>query len=173
MARRRDFVRGASAIKSRRMTQWFRSTDVTVYTSLGGATAIIDQELAGITEPIIAIWLRGQINVITDQEIATERPFGAVGACVVSDQALAAGVGSVPTPITDKDSDLWLMHQYFHAPVTHLSSVGEARVDQTFAFDSKAVRKIPADSSIIWVVETGSTVGIRYLLQFALLIKLA
>ncbi len=32
---------------------------------------------------------------------------GAVGACVVSDQAVAIGVTAVPTPITDIDSDLW------------------------------------------------------------------
>ena len=173
MARRRAFVRGAAAISNRRLTQWVRAADVSVYTSLGGSTVIIDQSLGGITEPITVVRMRGMIDIISDQEIAIERPFGAVGACVVSDQALAAGVASVPTPISDADSDLWLMHQYFHAPVTHLSSVGYTKVNQTFEFDSKAMRKIPADTTLIWVVETGSTVGIRYLLQFATLIKLA
>ena len=173
MARRRQFARGAAAISQRRLTQWFRSADVSVYTSLGGSSAILDQQLANITEPVTCVRMRGSIDIISDQEIGIERPFGAVGACVVSDQALAAGVGSVPTPITDKDSDLWVMHQYFHAPVTHLSSVGYTKVNQTFEFDSKAMRKIPADTTLIWVVESGSTVGMRYLLQFATLIKLA
>ena len=171
------FTRGTSRGRPgpRRLTQWFRSADVSAYTTLAGATAVLDQSLAGIVEPITAIRMRGQISVLSDQAAATERPFGAVGACVVSEQAFAIGVTAMPTPISDKDSDLWMMHQYYHAPVTFTDGTGYRNISETFFFDSKSMRKIPEGSRLVWVVENGSVsgVGILYLLQFAVLVKLA
>ena len=93
--------------------------------------------------------------------------------CVVSDQAFAIGATAIPTPITDADSDLWIMHQYFAAPFTFGSGTGFSNVSETFTFDSKAMRKVPEGSRLIWSVEVGSTVGLSYLLQFAVLVKLA
>ena len=158
----------------RRLTQWFRSADVSALTSLAAGAAVLDQSLVG-TEPFTIVRTRGIIWVKSDQSGATETPFGAVGQCVVSDQALAVGVSAVPAPITDKDSDLFMMHQYFAVGLTRLTSVGfDGSVLAGFAFDSKAMRKVPADSAAVWTVENASaTAGLEYLLQFATLIKLA
>ena len=157
---------------SRRLTQWFRAADASAYFPLAAATAVIDQNLANITEPITVIRMRGMISVKSDQTAARETPFGACGACVVSDQALAVGVTAVPTPISDKDSDLWLMHQYFFAEALP-SEIGGTQFS-TYAFDSKAMRKIPEGTTLTWMVENASAgFGLEYLLQFAVLIKLA
>ena len=169
LRRRAPVARG-----TRRMTQWFRSADITGYSTLGAATAVIDQSLAGITEPVTAIRCRGIISVQSDQTAASETPFGAVGMCVVSDQAVAVGVTAIPTPITDKDSDLWIMHQYFFAPVAFGSGVGFRNISQSYEFDSKAMRKVPEGSTLIWVVENAAVgSGLIFALQFAVLLKLA
>ena len=158
----------------RRLTQWFRSADVTGYTLLANGVAVLDQSLQGLLEPVTAIRCRGNISILTDQIGASERPFGAIGMCVVSNQALAIGVTAIPTPITDKDSDLWMLHQYIHAPMVRGDATGFANLSQTFEFDSKAMRKVPEGSSLVWVVENGgATSSFNYLLQFAVLIKLA
>jgi len=172
---RRDFRRGAAAIRTRRETQWFRSTDISSPVSLAGGAAIIDQSLAGFSNPITVVRTRGSITIWTDQEANDEDPFGACGMCVVSDQALAIGVSAVPTPITDKDSDLWIMHQYFGLAFQFVSASGSPGViSQRVDFDSKAMRKIPPDTTLIWAVENASaSAGLRYLLQFAVLIKLS
>jgi len=159
---------------NRRLTQWFRATDITGYTTVGPGIAILDQSLVGITEPITSVRCRGSISMVTDQEAATEQPFGAVGMCVVTDQAAAIGVTAVPTPITDKDSDAWIMHKYIYAPMVFGSAIGLHNLSQTFDFDSKAMRKVPEGSVLIWVVENSSpSFSFQYALQFAVLIKLA
>ena len=170
-ARRSRNFRGSS----RRLTQWFRSTDIAAPVSLAAATAVIDQTLQGITEPVTVVRCRGSMWMRSDQIAASESPFGAVGMAVVTDQAVAAGVASVPTPISDKDSDSWIMHQYFangllFGDATGFASPSFTRVD----FDSKAMRKIPEGSTLSWMVENASAAdGLLYILQFAVLIKLA
>ncbi len=171
MARRPH--RGRQGSGTRRLTQWFRAADISSYTALAGATAVLDQSLQGLTEPVTVVRIRGSVSVQTDQVAASESPFGAIGACVVSDQALAIGITAVPQPISDADSDLWVMHQYFYCPVKLADATGFADVSQTVNFDSKAMRKIPEGSTLIWVIENASTVGLQYALQFAALIKLA
>ncbi len=53
----------------------------------------------------------------SDQIAAGETPFGVVGACVVSAQAVAAGVGSLPDPVTQIDADVWRLFQPLYIAV--------------------------------------------------------
>ena len=110
----------------------------------------------------------------SDQEAADEDQIGAVGAAVVSDQAATVGVTAVPTPITDKDSDMWFLHQYFASSFTFVTAAGFSEQLKRYDFDSKAMRKVPEGTTISWMVENASaTFGIEYYLQFAVLLKLA
>ena len=171
MARRGRTFRSSG---SSRLTQWFRAADVGGYTSLAAGTAVLDQSLSGLTEPVTAVRVRGQISCLSDQTATNETPFGAVGMCVVTDQAFAIGVTAVPTPITDADSDVWIMHQYWNAPVNASTDIGFSNISQIFAFDSKAMRKVPEGSRLIWVVENASSAfAALFVLEFAVLIKLA
>ena len=52
----------------------------------------------------------GLVNWRSDQNSGDEEPLGAFGMCVVSNEAIAAGVASVPGPYTDADADLWFVH---------------------------------------------------------------
>ncbi len=159
----------------RRGTFWGRSPPDTAVTSLAAATAVLDSSSVpgGAGETIIRT--RGQIIVGSDQAAGPEAWVGAVGFAVASDQAVAVGVGSLPTPYTDQDSDLWFVHQYFGGKFQFLDATGfDAAQYQVFSFDSKAMRKIEQGQTLIVVVENGAaTTGIQYWLQFATLFKVA
>ena len=168
--------RGGFQRSSARQIFWERSTDITGYTTLGAATAVIAQSLTAV-DPITLVRTRGKISVVTDQAggaAVDEGSFGAIGMCVVSDQALAIGVTAVPTLITDKDSDLWLLHEYFFASVLVGTNVGFSDVSSLTMFDSKAMRKISEDQSLIVVVENAAAShGMKFAVQFATLFKVA
>ncbi len=79
---------------------------------------------------------------------------GAIGSCVVSDQAVAIGVTAVPTPITDLGSDLWYMHSIMFGRFggTQVEEVGRDK-----EIDSKGMRKVEDGEDLILVVESGAT----------------
>jgi hypothetical protein len=117
---------------------------------------------------------RGSIVIMTDQAAAAqEDQIGAVGFCLASDQAVAVGVGSVPTPYTDQDSELWFVHQYFaNRTFVNSASIHDNR-SITYDFDSKAMRKMESGQTMVIVVENGGTQGLVYKLSFAVLFKVA
>ena len=117
----------------------------------------------------IHLWLR------SDQAAAQEFQRAALGAAVVSDQSVAIGVTAVPTPITDSDSDLWFLHQFWAAPVRiGTDATGIYRAAYQVEFDSKAMRRLTGDESIVVVVENGSAAnGAQYNLSFRMLLKVS
>jgi len=146
-------------------------------TALGAANtaAITNVTGAGLLaiRPFTVVRSRFSILVQSDQNAATEFQQMAVGACVVSDQAVAIGATAVPTPMTDKDSDAWfvyegIMNQFLViSAIGAMSSAGTQRV-----IDSRAMRKVEDGFQIIVVIEnsglsSGSTIGLvgRFLLK--------
>ncbi len=158
----------------KRLTDWV-CTDAasggTAYKSLAAGAAVLDQSVAS-DSPETLIRTHGSLNVQTDQDGADEEAFGAYGMCVVSNQAFAIGVTAIPTPYTDADSDLWFVHGYWYAPVRFGTAVGFQNVSQTFSFDSKAMRRVSPDETIVIVLENGSGAnGIVYSYNFGMLFK--
>ena len=138
------------------MTQWFRSADITGVTTLAAGAAILDQSIS-LVEPVTVMRIRGIVWVASDQSAANETQLGAVGAAVVTSQALAIGVTAVPTPITDKDSDAFMLHQYFGNRFVFGDATGfVTRAFERYEFDSKAMRKMPADHGLVFTVENAS-----------------
>jgi hypothetical protein len=112
------------------------------------------------------------IQIISDQNGADEQAFGAYGLAVVSAQAVAIGITAVPTPYTDADSDLWFVHGYWSCPVQFGSSVGFSNISERIDFDSKAMRVVSPDETIIVVIENGhASQGALYTFNIALLSK--
>ena len=94
------------------------------------------------------------VHITSDQIGADEQQFAAVGFCVVSDQAAAIGVTAVPTPVTDQGSDLWYFHQWAIAEFAFVTGVGfDANAGMTYHFDSKAMRKVNDDESVLLITE--------------------
>ena len=156
----------------RRATDWIASSVETAFTALAGSTAFFDQ-LFSISEPATVVRTRGSIWVKSDQHVADEYPFGALGMAVVTDQAAAIGVTALPTPITDQGSDSFFLWQPWAGGVEAATSVGfDGAMLREYKFDSKAMRKIEDSDNIVVTMENSSTVGVDYLLLFRMLIKL-
>ena len=161
--------RGRHIVRSyRRPVFWGRSPNDSAATALAANTAVLDSSAIPLVEGETIVRVRGQIIVGTDQVAAAEEWAGAVGMCVVTDQALAVGIGSIPTPYSDQDSDLFFMHQFFGG---RLMAAADDQIMTRFEFDSKAMRKLPSGSSLAVVVETANAGGILYWLQYAVLFK--
>ncbi len=170
----RSFSRGNRG--QRRLTQWGATAPETTFTALAAATAVLDSTFTvGSDSPETVVRIRGSFDVQSDQLAAQEEPFGAIGIAIVSDQAVAIGVTAIPTPYTDATSDLWMLHEFWSAPMTFgVDARGIAKIDQLVVLDSKAMRKITEDETLIIVVENGSaTAGAEYRLDLRILAKVS
>ena len=174
-------IRGGG--RARRGTVWVASADVSAKTGLAAATAILDQSFtaaqlaaAGASAGTI-VRTRGDLWVVTDQLVATEEPFGAMGMAVVSEPARVTGITAVPAPITNEDSDLFFVHQFWQAGFVFnqidATGVQLGNYWSHYSFDSKAMRKLNDDQAIVVTMENAeATNGVRYILKFRMLIKL-
>jgi len=119
--------------------------------------------------------LRSRIfwHVTTDQTVAPEQQSVSMGVAIVSDQAVAIGVTAVPTPDTDRGSDLWfvyddIMTRFFLSTAVGFNMVGEGHI-----VDSKAMRKVEDGEDLIIVQETTPlSAGVNVYLVGRILIKL-
>ena len=170
--------RGAAIISRgpRRKTIWVASADVSATTALAAGAAILDQSLTGAQVssfgPFTIVRTVGMLLVNSDQIAAGESPFGAFGGVVVSEQARAAGVVSIPTPITEEDSDLWFVYQTFMTNVGFGDATGFANTANVFAFDSRAQRKVQDGDAVCFLLENASAAhGVDFILKFRMLLK--
>jgi len=82
--------------------------------------------------------------------------FGAIGITVVSGEAFDAGIGSIPSPITEGDAD-WMYYQDFCTFHRITASPGNViTAPYSTQIDVKAMRKIKTTDVIVWVIETGA-----------------
>jgi len=114
--------------------------------------------------------LRGELNLFLTLSGGVGDGFhGAFGVAIANEDAFAAGVGSLMTPITEEDWDGWIYHSYFGifsgGPVAaattakqqELVNPGSAVVHREV--DSKAMRKLIEHDTIycaLEVVELGN-----------------
>ena len=172
MARSR-FQRGGPR-GQRRLTSWFdipaqlnvlSAVGGTIFTSLSGVEAAL--------RPFTIERVHLELLIFSDQVAADEIQIGAVGMCVVSDQAAGAGVGSVPTPVTDDDSDLWFLHQYVMNSFLFVSAVGvDGQEGTRYSIDSKAKRKVTDSEDVLLIGEvSGAGDGITLVTAGRMLLK--
>ena len=82
--------------------------------------------------------------------------FGAIGMGLVTSAAFAAGVGSVPTPITEEDWDGWMFHSYFDVravTATIADGVNAVGVVARIPIDTKAMRIFREEMTLVGVTE--------------------
>ena len=80
----------------------------------------------------------GGVSVSSDQAAAIEDQIGAIGLIIVTDIAGAAGIASVPAPITDAGDDGWFVHQSFAQAQSRVHTGGPTST--WYPIDSKAKR---------------------------------
>ena len=102
--------------------------------------------------PFTVVRSRWQVLWASDA-LVTEDPFGAVGQIVISEEVSAAGVASIPDPISNSDGD-WQVYQ----PLIHLSKLVGVAADYSspagtqYTVDSKAMRKVGPNKDLVIVV---------------------
>ena len=114
---------------------------------------------------------RGTYLVSSDQTTAYEFQFGSMGFIVATSVAIAAGVASLPGPVTEANDDGWFVWE----PFTQLSQATEAGsthdgISTIRNFDSKAMRRIDQGFGVAVVVENShATHGFEFAFAFSLL----
>jgi len=144
--------------KQRRETLWFFLA-TSVVTIAAASTAVLGFSLTAgalALRPFTVIRSRYQWHCRSDVVTGGENWGGAIGQCVVSDQAVAIGVTAVPTPITDQGSDLFYLYDQAYG------RFGGTQVEEVGLFqqvDSKAMRKVEDGQDNILTFETPSFVN--------------
>ncbi len=155
MARRRSFSHGA-----KRNTDWAASPPLTAIATIPASSAVLLETGVPTGAGETVIRTRGWFGVFSDQAAADETYIGAVGIGVVSEQAATVGVTAIPHPGTDAAWDGWYYHQYFAGVFEFADATGfVAQAMQGFQVDSKAMRKVGAESRIVVVVEATRATG--------------
>ncbi len=165
MARHRGRYAGRSN-GARRRTDWndFLTEVFTLGTTAVQLGATSFTTILG-TETLARI--HGELMVTLNTATSINDGFtGAVGIGKVQDEAFQAGVGSVPSPVTESSWDGWLYHQFFE--VRALSTVEAeliASPASTFrrTVDVKSMRKVDDQENFILVmeaIEVGTAVGV-------------
>jgi len=98
---------------------------------------------------------------------------GAIGMGIVSDQAFAAGVASVPGLWDDPQWDGWYVWRSFafHYEFHDATSTGLASLE--FEVDSKAMRKVTDNETCVVVVESEGSAALEAFVGVRTLFKLS
>ena len=171
MARRggRTFARSSGS----RPNRGWSYTQEAAFTNVPANSKVLLASFALSNPGIDVIILRciGGISVASDQAAAAEVQIGAFGMILVTDQALAAGIASIPGPFTNGDDDGWFCHQSFAQQGDLVS--GQGIVSGWYPIDTKGKRIVHGEGvSIALVAENAhATYGlvlyeaIRFLAQ--------
>ncbi len=168
MARR--FVRSGN----KRTSIWIGAGITGVAVSASSATLIATLNAGALAlRPFTVIRSRLLCHFNSDQTGAAEFTQAALGFQVVTQAAGAAGVASVPTPITEPDGDYFVYQPLFQKFI-FISGVGVQQTgrEQTFEVDSKAMRKVDIDDDIAVTIELGSATGAEISVEGRMLVKL-
>ena len=168
MAARRQFQRGRRPFRPG--TGW-AGLQSTVYTVVGGATKVLlatfvpaPGEEAGVTVRRV----RGLLSIVSDQAAAVESQFGVMGFGVFNDTAIAAGVASLPDPVTDVQDDIWFVYVPFLQETDQSAQVGSYAAP--YPFDSKAMRKVPQGYSVgVVLANAHATQSLKFAVNIRLL----
>ncbi len=119
---------------------------------------------------------RGIVLVTSDQGSIQEEQLGAVGAMLVTDTAVGAGVASLPDPVTDANDDGWFVWlpfmQISGAQVT--AGTASQTAMNRYEFDSKAMRRMEEGYQVAFVAANASaTRGLSIAITISLLSSLS
>jgi len=139
----------------RRKSVWIGFTpQLNTFTAAGGTLLGTLNAAALALRPFTVVRSHVVLMVHSDQTAASEDQVGAFGIEILSDQAVAAGVGSIPTPITEIGTDQWYVHQVFMA--SQLAGAIDAKRGEIYQIDSKAMRKVNIGEDMAIVAELSS-----------------
>ena len=162
MAHRRGLIPRARGPK--RLTNWGVGPGGTAALGITSSTAALLGSGIVVTAAGTIVRLRGHFAAfLTSYTTAGDGYQGAVAIGIASTPAFAAGIASLPSPITESEWDGWMWHNFFgvHGQVVAGSAAGAAAPEFSVAVDSKAMRKMSDQMTMfaaVEVVEIGTAV---------------
>ena len=167
MAARRSSFRGQHG--NRRLTSWSSGpksgTNGTPGTISGTGNTLGSVASSSLLDGLTLVRIRGEFMFhLVTADASLSGFHGAVGVCNVTDSAVAAGVASVPSLVTEEGWDGWIWHQYYtciaadaialSGTTTEPNQVYNVSAGVRYTVDSKAMRKTPADTTLVVVLES-------------------
>ena len=156
--------RGSNLVRTRtrrRLTSWEEGPGGTgTATRSAVGSAFIGSVVNPLVDGLTLARIRGRLSMWLSAATSAGDGFtGAFGIGKATAAATAAGIASVPTPITEQSWDGWLYWQPVQivAPAQTLEQGG--MVFDRFDVDSKAMRKLTEDDSIFAAIELTVEVG--------------
>jgi hypothetical protein len=159
---------------SKRQTTWLQFVWAGASITAEGGTLFFTLNAAALAmRPFTVVRSHFELMMISDQVAASEIALGAFGIGVFSEEALTAGVASIPTPVNAAASDFWFVHQWIANSLLFNTS-GAANTQNRYTIDSKAMRKVGEGQDIGVVAEgetTASSLGFTLHVAGRMLIK--
>ena len=141
--------RSSRVVAPRRRKGWALGPGSDAVTAISAsASGFLGTAAASASDGQTIIRVRGRFAAFLSAASAVGDGYqGAMGIGVTTTAAILAGIGSVPTPITEIGWDGWMYWQAFgiHSGKT-TEADGSASID--FEVDTKAMRKIDFDESL-------------------------
>ena len=141
---------------ARRQTTWVGPADQGgVGVAAGGATIIqsFDPIANAFAKPTV-VRTRGAVTITPSTFGADINIHGAYGVGIVSDQAFAAGIASIPEPFDEAGWDGWFVWRSFQLTYEFHDATGSLLGQLVHEVDSKAMRKVTDNETIVMVAQS-------------------
>ncbi len=151
-------VRHTRSSGPKRQVTWVAPADqgfISVASNTKVLIATFDPAAASLIKPTL-IRTRGAVSVIAESTAVDVEITGAYGLAIVSDQAVAAGIASIPGPFDDAEWDGWFVWRSFAMKIDSVTQTGVFRSSWTQEVDSKAMRKVTDNETCVVVAESQS-----------------
>ena len=158
---------------SRRATDWLALQ--TTWSDLGSGTARVEAQFTSaqlspvlpstIIRTVGAFGFAADADFILNQDIR-----GAIGGMVVTERARAAGINSLPRPVTEIADDSWFWHQSFFGFAEATAAGGDVMSGRMVMFDSRAKRKVETGDGIVFVLENAASQTVQFSLMLRMLV---
>ena len=150
--------RRSNLVSLKRRTTWIflQPTEFTLAAATSTTLAFLANAALLAFRPFTVVRTHLEVMLRSDQAAAIETQGVGIGQAVVSEQSAAAGIASLPTPITDLGSDMFYVHRILFADESSLTD--RTRPASRLTIDSKAMRKVEGGETIATVLE-GAGVG--------------
>ena len=144
-------------VRTRRQTDWGFGVDV-LDQSVSTSSKILGTTSLTVTEQQTIVRIRGLVHcyALAPGGTVGDGMLGAMGIALVNSDAFAAGVASVPGPLTDAHWDAWMWHSWFDLRALSTTLADGANADtchQRVVIDSKAMRKWDPAETLVLVLE--------------------
>ena len=158
--RRRNFSRGSSP---RRRSSWEEGPGGGAPQDFSDTTPIfIGAAAAATVDGLTLVRMRGSLYIwLSTAAAAGDAMTGAVGIGITSTEGVAAGIASVPTPITEMNAETWLWWENFAVrSVTDTEAINTGGIGgYRIPIDTKAMRKMNVGDTLYAAGEVGSETG--------------